>query len=407
MTGLILVVALTIGVSALCSFLEATLYSTPLGVLEAARDSGKRRLAERFLRMKRDISGPTSAILILNTVANTAGATLAGMYAAQILGASAVPVFTVGFTLGILLLAEILPKTIGATRWRSSWWTIVWPLTAIQKALFPAIWATQKIARWFTRGEKFPAITEDEIRASIRLGARAGQVSPSELQMLDAVFHFEDLVCRQVMVPRRDIIYLDAAWPLFRWFEVALETKHTRYPVCKGSLDEPVGLIHIKDLMGITPDSSVDLSTLIRPLRNVPETMPISKLLQEMQKTRQHMALVINEYGTSVGIITLEIVLEQIVGSVQDEFDSEWPEIQQERPGRYLIRGNVHIIQVNRELGLKLHAPKVATLSGLLVSRTGRLLKIGDRVPLEGAIAEVIEAEEGRAIRVRLELPAK
>ncbi len=404
MTTLLVVAGLTVLISSMCSLFEATLYSTRTGSLEAERAEGKHaRLAERFIAMKANIARPTSAILILNTVANTAGATICGMYAAQVLGSVWVPAFSVGLTVAILFVGEILPKTYGATHWRDMWHLIVWPLTLMQRGLSPLIRVTQAFSGFFTGGLGVPAVTEDEIRADIHLGRKAGELSASELQLLNAVFHFDDMLARQVMVARRDVVFFDVHWSLEKCLEVAKETRHTRFPLCNGSLDEVVGLVHVKDLLGLTDDEGI-LRSVARPIRHIPETLPISRLLREMQSTHQQMALVDDEFGSVVGVITMENVVEQIVGDVQDEFDSEPPEIVPEGADTFKVSGQLPIERVNRELGLDLYAPDVDTLSGLLVSRLNRLLKVGDRVRLRNATAEVVEEQGGRATQVRMRI---
>ncbi len=404
MTTLLVVAGLTVLISSMCSLFEATLYSTRTGSLEAERAEGKHaRLAERFIAMKANIARPTSAILILNTVANTAGATICGMYAAQVLGSVWVPAFSVGLTVAILFVGEILPKTYGATHWRDMWHLIVWPLTLMQRGLSPLIRVTQAFSGFFTGGLGVPAVTEDEIRADIHLGRKAGELSASELQLLNAVFHFDDMLARQVMVARRDVVFFDVHWSLEKCLEVAKETRHTRFPLCIGSLDEVVGLVHVKDLLGLTDDEGI-LRSVARPIRHIPETLPISRLLREMQSTHQQMALVDDEFGSVVGVITMENVVEQIVGDVQDEFDSEPPEIVPEGADTFKVSGQLPIERVNRELGLDLYAPDVDTLSGLLVSRLNRLLKVGDRVGLRNVIAEVVEEQGGRATQVRMRI---
>ena len=404
MTMLLVVAGVTVLISSMCSLFEATLYSTRTGSLEAERAEGKHaRLAERFIAMKANIARPTSAILILNTVANTAGATICGMYAAQVLGSVWVPAFSVGLTVAILFVGEILPKTYGATHWRDMWHLIVWPLMLMQRGFSPLIRVTQAFSGFFTGGLGVPAVTEDEIRADIHLGRKAGELSASELQLLNAVFHFDDMLARQVMVARRDVVFFDVHWSLEKCLEVAKETRHTRFPLCIGSLDEVVGLVHVKDLLGLTDDEGI-LRSVARPIRHIPETLPISRLLREMQSTHQQMALVDDEFGSVVGVITMENVVEQIVGDVQDEFDSEPPEIVPEGADTFKVSGQLPIERVNRELGLDLYAPDVDTLSGLLVSRLNRLLKVGDRVGLRNATAEVVEEQGGRATQVRMRI---
>ena len=405
MTLLILVGVLTVLISGICSLFEATLYSTRIGVLEAEKSGKKRpRLASRFAEMKSEIARPASAILVLNTVANTAGATVCGMLATTVLGRQWVLPFSILLTVLILFFGEILPKTLGATHWRGIWHRIVWPLAVMQRGLSPVIWITQWFASLFSSSQEGPVVTEDEIQASIKLGGKAGELSRSEMRLLNAVFRFDDILTRQVMVPRREVVFLDARWPLEKGFEVARQSRHTRFPLCEGSLDSVVGLVHIKDLVGVASDLSVDLRSVSRPLRHIPETLPISRLLRQMQRSHQHMALVDDEYGAVVGIVTMENVVEQIVGSVQDEFDSELPEIVTEGKGVYRVGGQVPLERINRELGLDLESDDVDSLSGLLVSRLSRLAQANDRVRLQGAVARVIEAQDGRATQVRIRL---
>lgn len=396
---------MTVVISSMCSLFESILFSTRVGVLEAERANGRHsRLAARFMDMKSNIAEPTSAILVLNTVANTAGATFCGMYATQVLGPALVPAVSGVLTLAILFVGEILPKTYGATYWRSLWHFIVWPLAVMQRGLRPVIRVTQAFADFFTGNRSVPSITEDEIQASIRLGRKAGELSRTELQLLNAVFQFDDLTVRQIMVPRTDVDFLDATWPLPKCLDVAKQTRHTRFPLRRGTRDEVLGIIHVKELIGLGSGDEVELSSIVHPAWHVPETLPISRLLREMQRNHQHMALVDDEYGTLVGIVTMENVLEQIVGAVQDEFDSETPDITQEDPVTFRVRGQVLIERVNRECGLELYAADVDTLSGLLVSHLGRLAEKGDRVRLAGATAEILEVKDGRADVVRIRL---
>ncbi|MGQ0733838.1 MAG: hemolysin family protein [Acidobacteriota bacterium] len=405
MTLLFLAAALTVLVSSLCSLFEATLYSTRGSALEAARAAGPAGgLADRFIRMKANIAEPTSAILILNTLANTAGATICGMYAVQVLGTRWVPAFSVALTVAILFVGEILPKTFGATHWRTMWRLIVWPVWVLQTVLSPVIRVTQAFAHMFTGSQDAPAITADEIQASMQLGRREGELSASKLTLLNAVFAFDNLLARQVMVPRTQVVYLDLQWPLEQCLETARHSQHTRFPLCLGSLENAIGLVHVKDLLGVRLAETADLKAVARPLRHVPETIPISQLLREMQTSQQHMALVADEHGSVVGVVTLENLVEQIVGPVQDEFDSEPPEIVRQSDRLFTVGGHVSVGLVNRELGLRLAADAADTVSGLLVSRVGRLLKVDDTVHLDGVTAQVLEVERGRATVVRLRI---
>jgi CBS domain containing-hemolysin-like protein len=408
MMTLILIVVVTLAISSMCSLFEAALYSTRTSVLEASRsDPELGKTANRFLSMKRNIARPTAAILILNTVANTAGATLAGMYAARELGVAGVPLFSVGLTLSILFFAEILPKTYGAVHWRQLWARIANPLHALEVVLSPAIAVTQKFSSLFTSsaGSLLNRVTEEEILAMIRIGTHTGDVTRVEQRLLHAVFEFDELVARQVMLPREEIIFLRQAMSHSEVLQRTRETRHTRFPLVRHSLDDVLGVLHVKDLLLAT--ESTDWAPLARPIKFVPESTPLPRLLRQMQSHRQHMAMVIDEHGTVTGLITLENVLEQIVGTVQDEFDEEEPPIVTETAGCYLIDGSLTLNEINRELGLSLANPNADRLSGLLVRLHGRLLSDGDIVEWDDMSAEVLASKKGRALRVRLTIPSR
>ena len=195
--------------------------------------------------------------------------------------------------------------------------------------------------------------SEDEIKALLRLAHKHGELSRSEHRLLNAVFEFDDTVCRRIMQPRNDIIFFDINRPFSECNALAKETKHSRYPLCEGSLDNVLGVVHIKDLIGVSPDKEDALRSIARPAQFVPETMRISRLLRQFQETHQHMAFVVDEYGTVIGCATLEDVLERIVGPVEDEFDSNPPEIEPDGPGKFIVPGGTSIAAVNRQLKLR------------------------------------------------------
>jgi len=243
--------------------------------------------------------------------------------------------------------------------------------------------------------------SEEEIRALLREAQIHGHVTRNEQRLIDAVFEFDDMICRRVMVPRTDVEFFTHNQSLDDCLEQARRSRHTRFPLCEGSLDKIVGVIHIKDLIGLSLEDEFNLQSIARPPKNVPENMPISRLLRHFQATRQHMAFVVDEYGTTIGIVTLENVLEQIVGPVQDEFDLEIPDVVPEGQGRYLVQGSAPIEVIGNVLGLETGEGDFDTVSGLLTASSGKILEAGDRIPLEDATFEVLEVKGSRALRVR------
>jgi CBS domain containing-hemolysin-like protein len=231
-----------------------------------------------------------------------------------------------------------------------------------------------------------------------------GNLTRSEHSLINAVFEFDDLVCRRIMVPRNDVDFIDKNDETDIILGMMRRTKHTRYPVCDGSLDSVLGVLHVKDITGANIQKGFDWTTLMRPPKKVPENMPISKLLRHFQGTHQHMAFVVDEYGMIIGIVTLENVMEEIIGDVADEFDVEEPEIVPDGPGAYVVLGSTAVEAVENRLGVKFEDADVDTVTGLLVHKAERLLIAGDVIELPGVTAKVLSVSDDRATKVRFTL---
>jgi CBS domain containing-hemolysin-like protein len=322
---LLLVVFLTIFISFQCSLYEATLYSTRMGALESAKGKKKQRdAALRMIRLKRDISVPISAILILNTLANTAGATIAGMYAHKVLGTVLVPLFSIVFTLAILFLAEIMPKTLGAVYWRHVWPLIVLPLQIISRLLYPAIVVTRAFSNLMTRGKTPPPVSEEEILGVIRLGAREGEISYLESRMLHNIIELENKPVREIMTPRTVMFVLDADQTVENALQAFTTAGFSRIPVFEGDKDNVIGYVMIHDLSSAKALSSPDtpVRSIVRPISFVREDANCLSLLTEFLKRRSHISIVQDEYASLRGVVTLEDLLETVLGmEIVDETD--------------------------------------------------------------------------------------
>ncbi len=322
--------------------------------------------------------------------------------------------FTIAFTTITafhLVLGEQAPKIAALRRPETAVLWCALPLKIFYFLSYPFMAALNSTTAFLLRragiegaSEHEIPHSEDEIRALLMHAHIAGELSRSEHRLINAVFEFDELICRRVMLPRADVIFLDAKQSLSEAIDIFHQTKHTRYPVCEGSLDKVVGVLHIKDLIGLSADTEFDLSTVIRPPQYVPETMPVRRLLRQFQSTHQHLAFLVDEYGTVSGIVTLDNILESIIGPVEDEFDDDQPEIVKEGPQVYLISGNTPIDAINHRFELKWEAHDVDTIAGLMIAQTDNLLAPGDRVELSGASVEVLEVKGPRAIRIRLTL---
>jgi CBS domain containing-hemolysin-like protein len=257
------------------------------------------------------------------------------------------------------------------------------------------------VSSFFVRGGDSHATTEDEIQAMIRVGAQAGSLTRNELELLSAVFKFDETVCRQIMVPWTEVARMHEDWDREKCLAMVRRQRHTRYPLT-GVDDEVIGIIHVTDLISAT-SGTFDLRKMMRPIRSVPGTMAIAQLLREMQASRLQMSIVIDEYGNDVGIITMENIIEQIVGSVRDEFDEAQPDIVREGEGAWIVRGLIPLERLNEKLELDLPLrTDVESLSGWITGRLGRLPRVGDSTVENNYLIEVIEVMNHRAERVRI-----
>jgi CBS domain containing-hemolysin-like protein len=319
--------------------------------------------------------------------------------------------FTIAFTLitaAHLVLGEQAPKIFAIRHpeelalWCAAplriFYILSFPLLKALDAATSAILRAVGVRRM--SGHEIPH-SQEELLALVGQSRAHGELSPSEQRLVEAAFEFDDTICRKIMVPRSEVVFLDIDRAVTDAMQEAKRSMHTRYPVCKGSLDQVLGIVHMKDLIGLAIDDDFDLRSVLRPPKYVPETMLISRLLGHFRATRQHMALVVDEFGTCVGIVTLENVLEEIVGPVRDEFDIEFPDVVSEGPGSYLVHGGAALEKVAKALGATFGQEEVDTAAGLIMLKLGRVPQQGDRVEYGGFTLEVLEIVKNRATLIR------
>lgn len=251
-------------------------------------------------------------------------------------------------------------------------------------------------------GEHDTPHSEEEIRGLLREAHIHGNLSRNEHHLLDAVFEFDDQIVRRIMVPRNEVEFLDINLPPTENMALAQRTKHTRYPVCDGSLDKLLGVVHVKDLVGIAVDENFDFTSIMRPPRKIPEDLPCSKVLRYFQASHQLMSFVIDEYGIVLGIVTLENVLEQIIGPVDDEFDTDDPDITPDGPGHWVVRGSASLPDVLRVFTFEADEVEADTFSGFLTHKAERLLNPGDHLSFADYEVEVLEVRNDRVYTARI-----
>ena len=330
-------------------------------------------------------------------------------------GISEVLIHTISFAIAFsiitflhIVLGELAPKSLAIQRSEGvTMWTAPL-LIGFYKLMYPFIWLLNGTANQLLRvfgiqpaTEHEAAHTEEEIRILMEESHKSGYIDKTELALVDNIFDFAERNAREIMIPRTDMVCLYANLTFEENLQIALTEKMTRYPVCHPDKDHIIGFIHIKDLFSaVTKGKNINLSTIIRKVITVPESMQISDLLKMMQKKRTQLAIVIDEYGGTAGLLTIEDIIEEIVGEIQDEFDEERLPIEQKGNDNFSVDGRVLLEEVNDFFGLHIENDDVDTLGGWIYSQVETPPKINQRVEFDGFEFIITEVENLRINRV-------
>lgn len=316
--------------------------------------------------------------------------------------------FAVAFTIITslhIVIGEQAPKSLAIRKAEETTLFAALPVRVFHRLGYPVIWLMNAASNRLLRllgiepvSEHASAHTEEEIRIVMKESAKSGYIDEDELALFNKMFHFSGRVAREIMVPRVDMICLDRNAPFTESRAIAEREQHTRYPVCNGSKDDIVGFIHIRDLY-VAKEQNLD--RLIRKIMAVPASLEISAVLKQMQKARAHLAMVMDEYGGTAGMLTIEDILEEIVGEIQDEFDDERPGIEPEGAA-FSIDGRILLVELNERFGLEIEAEE-DSLGGWLYSRLGRAPRVGDAIAEGEMTFQVTEVDHLRIVRVRME----
>jgi len=362
-------------------------------------------LVDRILRRPERLFG---TILLSNNLANIWVSALATALAISYFGPRGVVIAMVTITF-LVILGEVSAKTYAAKHAEKIALTLGRPVKVLIYFLTPLV----RIFTFLTRlvlkmlGEKstrvYSPVSAEEIKMMIEVGGKEGIFSPDEKKMLHGVFAFYEATVKEVMVPRVEITALDINEGQENIRQKIVESGYSRLPVYQGTLDNIIGILYSKDLLRIKDNESISLTQLLRPPYFVPESKKVKDLLKEFQRQRLHIAIVVDEYGGTEGLVTLEDLLEEIVGEIQDEYDREEVEIEGLGEGIYLIRAKTSIEKVNRELGLDLPLEaNVETIGGFVLSRLGKVPRLGEKVEDKQSVIEVVEMRGRRLARVKL-----
>lgn len=324
MTLLILFVALAIGVSFLCSILEAVLLSvTPsyMAVLENDRPA----LAARLARLKADIDRPLAAILTLNTIAHTVGAAGAGAQAAVVFGNASLGIFSAVLTFLILVLSEIIPKTIGATYWRALVPAVSRILPPLILILWPLVKMSQLLTKLLSGDEKNPQVSREELSALATVGEREGIVDASESRILQNLLRLDALTVTDIMTPRTVVHALPQDTTIGALLEDLEGMRFSRIPIYDQTIDQVTGFVLKTEILirAVRDEHDTAILNLRRDLTHVKATMHLRELFDHLLQFDHHIALVVDEFGGTAGIVTLEDVVETLLGlEIVDEADT-------------------------------------------------------------------------------------
>ncbi|HSH14960.1 MAG TPA: hemolysin family protein [Verrucomicrobiae bacterium] len=394
-------------VSFVCSVLEATLLSLDDVHLEGKRKEGH-RYAEVWQNMRKRIDRPIAAILILNTVAHTGGATVAGSAFDEIFGDEWIWLFSVIFTIVVLVGTEIIPKVIGV-----SYAERLAPMAApflsfMTLVLTPIIAVTEWLARPFKRKGGKRRMSISDLRTMADMARHERLISPEEGDIIINATKLRHSTVESVMVPRDRMMLFDARQPNIANFETAASSLHTRYPVSQdGTVEGITGYVNFKEIVAMMPSRrEAQIQPFIRPLSRLAAGASLNEALKSLLGRREHMALVEDGEHRIVGLVTLEDLMEEIVGDLTDEFDHLSDEIIEVADRRWKVGGGARLADVLRQTGVHLSAADLSiTLCDWLQQRQGREPRVGDSVK-EGTVQfTVIQTRRRKANRVLVEAP--
>jgi CBS domain containing-hemolysin-like protein len=330
--------------------------------------------------------------------------TLANIHSHALVTSVSVALAFIGITFMHIVFGELAPKYTALANPLAVSLRLVRPLGMFYFLFKPAIWLLHRSSNFLLRGvlRMQPvagselAHSEEELRLILEQSEKSKEVSPLGRKLVVNVLDLRERVIRDIMTPRGDIVYLDIEDDFETNVKKAIESRHTRFPLCRENLDNAVGLVHIKELVPMMRDPHPDLLRIKRDLIPVPEMMPLEKLLNLFLSKHAHLAIVVDEFGGTVGMVTLENVLEELVGDIQDEFDFEKEEFRKISANEFTVDGALGLYELNDLVRLELESPDVSTIGGYVTHLLGHLPKQGEQVKIDNYLVTVSQTDARR-----------
>ncbi len=362
----------------------------------------RRRGAAWLVRIVENPSPYLNVVLFLTLLATIGGSTIATSLAVRHLRKAGEIVATIVMTLALFVFAEVTPKTFAIQQTdRVGLW--IAPLVGLLgRTLAPFANLLLRVANVIMPGrglKEGPYITEQELRASAEVASEEGEIEEGEVELIHSIFEFGDTIVREVMVPRPDVIAIDHDESLRDVQALVLTHGYSRIPVYREDLDDVIGIVYAKDVLKALHQGRQDvpLADVVREAHYVPESKKVAELLREMQQQQFHIAIATDEYGQVSGLVTLEDLLEELVGEITDEYDRDEPAVVEIGDGRYRVSGKASIDDVNELLEVELPDEEWDTVAGLVLDLFGRIPKGGEGVAFQG-LRFTAEQVQGRRI---------
>ena len=347
-----------------------------------------------------------TALLILNNLTNVAASSLMTLLAVRVIG-HGLPSYQAGLlatgvmTVSLLIFGEITPKNFAKNNAESFTLATVNQIYLFTRVLRPFIFVFRRIASMIMRmfGEDLAqeeplAVSDEQIETLIDASEESGLIDVQDGEMIRRILDFDEITAEQVMVPRMDVQAIELRTSPRRAREIVAEDGHSRFPVYDKLPDNVVGTLYAKDLLAEVDNPQMSLHSLLRPIYYAPTTKPINILLRDFQRERVHMAVVIDEFGGMAGIVTLEDIIEEIVGEIEDEYDSPAILIKRISPDEALVSGEVSVHDLNRTMDIDLPEDEGVTVTGLLLHRLEAMPNVGDEVRVGPVVLTVKETTE-------------
>ncbi len=306
----------------------------------------------------------------------------------------------------MLILGQLVPEALGVQHSERLALLLARPLALLEFVFMPVVnlvvWVSNAISRLFGAPAQggMPLVTEEEIKTLVDAGEEEGVIQEEEKEMIYSIFELGDTLVREVMVPRIDVVALEVTTPMLEALDAVMEAGHSRIPVYVETIDNIAGVLYAKDLLPFLRDGQMDipLQTVLREAYFIPETKKASDLLPDLQQRRVHVAIVVDEYGGTAGLVTIEDLLEEIVGEIQDEYDTEDPFFEYISDDEYLFDARVDLDDLNRLMSVVLPTEDNDTLGGFIYTELGKVPVVGDRVAFAD-LRFTVESVAGRRIK--------